>query len=958
MAQESLSTQLGRGPSTGVAATTTNNDLKNQSTLAGLESFSNELKAFGEQERARKINNDIIIAKTAFAQHKELPGSLSKEAEIAFANMTAVQATQEFTMKHASDMAVTSNTILQDPNMSPLDRQATFDAIQQDSFNRFAGASQFTPLQQAQVGEMLLKTQNALSADFYTANAKDVATQKLAAQSSWVGSTIDNQITNYNEALRKASESTAFDGANGNGELVTLADAFTPQFIDDMKATIHLATPSLAELDVDLMILAKFREIATDPSNPMPELLEVYNKKRSGGKPSFKDVKALIKPIREAQSAAWTAYNSFHTQAAKQDAAKAKALGDAEGREAQLELYKGNATDQFSSVEGYGAYLAEQYPHMSVEEVRAMKNEFDGLLNNPNSGASVVEDVRLFTHQINLGNVKNWSDIKNSEAYDKMSKGQRSQLSEAFHTTQKASKTQISQKIDEVRKQVYNNARGVLGGNLSNIDYRIVNGGFVLIPKAEREAIAYQDSFEKDALALLEDHTSLDTMDAFPKAFATLKEQHLARFDAKKKEEKAETDKKAEAEPPVEEKPIKITGAGSGKPSADIGDSNINNLPIDHTTAKVFPKPSPEIIKEIQESLTKLKALPGLVEVNTAGSHEEPHIIKAPRNLEVPGANFVRKPAFGGREGNAIIRNTEDTSIADRAKQQRSLFHEGFGGKPKEELVGKGKWEPSRTPKEQERIDLANYEREQINAANTKVDKQKAINTANTKVELSKDAPVKGSLRSKDFRYIESKENRWRKTYKAEHVELGGGKKEAFLTIGYGITEAIYKQLTGKTLTKDTVITNQKAQELLKKHIDKKLIPLVEKEFPKLNANQKAAVTSLLVNTGEDNFKYVMTKDASGGALVVGGGATSAGGAFAGLSEGKKVFKLDKAGNKIQTKAYTALLAGDLETFRREAFGKNGFTNGGLLLKRRQEELKLFNTPMLFSSNPIGNLSV
>ena len=83
----------------------------------------------------------------------------------------------------------------------------------------------------------------------------------------------------------------------------------------------------------------------------------------------------------------------------------------------------------------------------------------------------------------------------------------------------------------------------------------------------------------------------------------------------------------------------------------------------------------------------------------------------------------------------------------------------------------------------------------------------------------------------------------------------------------------------------------------------------------KLNNNQKTALASLLYNVGETQFKY----------------------------------KKDKETGKItdeETEAFSALKRGDLETFKKEAFGEErGFISGGILTERRKRELKLFETP-------------
>jgi GH24 family phage-related lysozyme (muramidase) len=71
------------------------------------------------------------------------------------------------------------------------------------------------------------------------------------------------------------------------------------------------------------------------------------------------------------------------------------------------------------------------------------------------------------------------------------------------------------------------------------------------------------------------------------------------------------------------------------------------------------------------------------------------------------------------------------------------------------------------------------------------------------------------------------------------------------LTIGYGTTNAD-KEMTCFTINKNTTITKAKAEELLKKSIEKKYEPLVNKynEIYKFNQNEYDALISFCYNIG------------------------------------------------------------------------------------------------------------
>lgn len=74
------------------------------------------------------------------------------------------------------------------------------------------------------------------------------------------------------------------------------------------------------------------------------------------------------------------------------------------------------------------------------------------------------------------------------------------------------------------------------------------------------------------------------------------------------------------------------------------------------------------------------------------------------------------------------------------------------------------------------------------------------------------------------------------------------------LTIGYGTTNAD-KETTLFTINKNTVITKEKAEELLKKSIEKKYEPLVNKfnDKYKFNQNEFDALVSFCYNIGSIN---------------------------------------------------------------------------------------------------------
>ena len=174
-------------------------------------------------------------------------------------------------------------------------------------------------------------------------------------------------------------------------------------------------------------------------------------------------------------------------------------------------------------------------------------------------------------------------------------------------------------------------------------------------------------------------------------------------------------------------------------------------------------------------------------------------------------------------------------------------------------------------------------------------------------------------LISKVFNFIAQEENR--PLYEAiKKIKEGTKKFEPSLlapyidpsgnpTYGYGIETNRYG--------KKNSISEMEMQftKIIKEDVLKTIENINFNSDLKLNNNQKTALASLLYNVGETQFKY----------------------------------KKDKKTGKItdeETEAFSALKRGDLETFKKEAFGKErGFISGGILTERRKRELELFETP-------------
>jgi hypothetical protein len=180
--------------------------------------------------------------------------------------------------------------------------------------------------------------------------------------------------------------------------------------------------------------------------------------------------------------------------------------------------------------------------------------------------------------------------------------------------------------------------------------------------------------------------------------------------------------------------PMPLVSVGKSAPtnalsSHTVASQNPQNLPGRWTDVNNGERVALHHIKEIQDALNKYPE-------GSLGEFTSLADIALIRILKKAGSGIA---TFGQDFVNSFTSDSPIDLETIEVTPENST-----GGKPKEELVGKGKWEPSpHTPYMQERIDVAKYKQRQMNAAYAKVTaatKQAAISVQTKKAATSKKA--------------------------------------------------------------------------------------------------------------------------------------------------------------------------------------------------------------------------
>ena len=404
MAQE-LITNRTRGPQTQIQAGPLNDQRREANVLQGLEQFSAGLKQLGDFEREKKVKNDVITAQIAFEMERELPGSLAPEAELAYNNLVAQKTTKNFLATFEEQSRLSTANILQDDTIPRVDKQVAHDQIMKSHQLQFLGAAGFTEAQIVNITPMLEEQSFRASYNFNTLNAQDATNVKIADGNEFVKREIEFTMRQFNDA-------------NEDGNM-RLSAAFTPETFERYADQLHKAYPSFTRDEVDLMVFEQVRQVALDPLNPQPELAEVYDQKRKGGKPKFSSIASLRKPIFQLRQQAHALNVQVRTAAIK---AEKDALVLLQTKSNNL---AGNwVFDNFKNPKGpildpvnVEAHLRQQFPDLKEQNLRQHVKHHASVVNADGFSSYGTNELALFMTDIDAGTIESVDELMGEEAY-------------------------------------------------------------------------------------------------------------------------------------------------------------------------------------------------------------------------------------------------------------------------------------------------------------------------------------------------------------------------------------------------------------------------------------------------------------------------------------------------------------------------------------------------------------
>jgi GH24 family phage-related lysozyme (muramidase) len=359
----SLETKLGRVQQV-TDTGTVDPSIRNQQLLKGLSELSTSLASFAKSGQQRKVQNDIITARTAFAVNKEMPGGLAPEAELAYDTLVAKKNTNQFFRILQDDADVFGNGVLTDDENYPdhNEKQLAFEDYIDGSVQTFFSQAQFTEAQQGAILETITLNKDKLKSNFTTLAAKDIKAQKLNDTAEYVQESVLSNIETF-KFIR------GVDPANADS---TINEYFTDQWHTDLQKEILEANPHLSKDEADLTIIEQLSLIATDPDNPQPDLLNYLDDKRAGGKPRFTSIKGLRDKIRTAQRTAESAFITKFNADYNLEQRQQKENEELAGEGAMQKAVKVAST--VTDFDKLSLELKAEFPDLTTKELRATVN--------------------------------------------------------------------------------------------------------------------------------------------------------------------------------------------------------------------------------------------------------------------------------------------------------------------------------------------------------------------------------------------------------------------------------------------------------------------------------------------------------------------------------------------------------------------------------------------------------
>ena len=678
---EALNTSVLRGPGSATVAGRVNVDGRTANTLKGLESFSQGLKDLGDFEKARKVNNDIITAKVAFSANKAMPGGLEPEAESFYNQAMAVTGTRKFLADFADREKVITGSVLGDDanlvNISESGEELTFTGAYENQleleFNAFKAGAGFNDAQNSDVTQILNEAMFQYKANFATAHAAQMKSERDANNKQFVNEEIRASLN----IMREAN----IDNLSSN-------QVFTHSYHQGLFDRLSIMAPWMTRDEKDLMIIEGFADIASDNSNPDADMMDYLSEPRPDGQPRFSDIPTLRKAVLAGQTAAISKFNTVHT------AEIAAEKYQEELRQTDLrERFNNRLMKNLNGPPGERLSLKTWLTAMQEAGVESktqnfIKGLYDAALSEARTDPESQAAIAGLKDAVDNMEFKKEDDLVRDPRFKDLAKEDQVALRKLFvdNAAGKVSK-QLTANQATIKEQYQVYLKSILEINGENYTIRTddlgtpinvsstylmaanfirdklsnkLRAGYELAKKEDR-LLDWEATIKPKILSDVMEHYLGDKLRAIGVKGMMGGLRHLPDPEQNKLDQEA-------YRPPMPLVSVGKSAPTNALSSHTVASQNPQNLPGRWTDVNNGERVALHHIKEIQDALNK---------------YPEGSLGEFTSLADIALTRILKKAGSG-------IEVTPENST---------------GGKPKEELVGKGKWEPSLTPKEQERIE-------------------------------------------------------------------------------------------------------------------------------------------------------------------------------------------------------------------------------------------------------------
>ena len=278
---------------------TTDNTANARRLTSGLNTLSESIQNLGTFHRAKQLNNDVIRAKAAVAYENVMPGGLLPEAQRAYLELTAQRDTRKFFDTLENEQNERAKLLLSNENYTPVQQIQQHEAFVRESFQNFATNAQFTTGQYISTVPIVEKETERFQNEFIKVQSNLLASER---------------ITDINQSIASIVTGVIKDNDNSD-DPKELNDIFDDKFHIKLRDEIKDAFPTASKTDLDLRIIDVLGQIAADPENPQPEIIEYLDNPRSNKSlPRFTLIDIVGKSANAALDKAMSVFNRAESE--------------------------------------------------------------------------------------------------------------------------------------------------------------------------------------------------------------------------------------------------------------------------------------------------------------------------------------------------------------------------------------------------------------------------------------------------------------------------------------------------------------------------------------------------------------------------------------------------------------------------------------------------------------------